>query len=181
MTARMKRACSWSGWVGTGGHVILKVKTWSKGRPTLDIDVSATWFLLFFVYTSGLSINDRWFDFHWSGIVPVIKIPTLNIIAALLCLVISIVVLVEPALPSKLREWTNAARNSTQWHVIFRVNLLVAFMFGLVAGLVALIKNLPEYPLAIQLIAYVGFGIFLLMAVKGILRQKNEQKTTKFE
>ena len=179
--ARLERACSWSAWVGTGGHLILKMKTWSKDRPTLDIDVSATWFLLFFVYTSGLSMDDRWFEFHWSGILPVIKIPTLNIIAALLCLVISIVVLVEPVMPSKLRDRTNAARNSTQWRAIFRINLLVAFTFGLVAGLVALIKNLPDYPLAIQLVAYLGFGIFLLMTVKGILRLKNEHETSKFK
>ena len=88
--------------MGTGESLTLKLKAWFKSRPKLDVGISATWFLLFFVYSHGLTMDDLSLDFYMSGILPVLRIPPLNMVMALLCLIVSAVVLVEPLLPSKL-------------------------------------------------------------------------------
>ena len=84
--------------MSTGAMPTLKLMEWFKNRPKLEIDTSATWFLLSFVYSLGLTTDGIGFDLYMSGTLPVLKIPPLNTVMALLCLVMSVVVLVEPIL-----------------------------------------------------------------------------------
>lgn len=77
-----------------------KLKEWGKSRPQLDIEESATWFLLSFIYAHGLTTDEL--GFKWSGIIPEVTVPQASLVMALLCLAVSVVVLIEPVLPSKM-------------------------------------------------------------------------------
>ena len=162
--------------MGKGANLIPKLKAWFKGRPTLDVNVSATWFLLSFVYIQGLSPEKAGFDFHWSGILPVLEISLLTIALALLCLVISVVALVEPLLPYKWWRWTKKVRCTPFWHVIFGIHVLAAVMLGFIVGLVELIENLPNFSWLINLAAVLGFVIILVMSANIMLRLWFERK-----
>ena len=80
------------------------MKAWLKSRPRLEIEESATWFLLLFAYTHGLSAEGL--GFQMAGIVPQLTAPQVSLAMALLCLVVSVVVLIEPLLPCRVRTWT---------------------------------------------------------------------------
>lgn len=157
-----------------------KLKTWFKNRPSLDVDGSATWFLLFFIYMHGLT-DDFSFDFKWSGIMPVITIPHVSLIMAILCLVVSVLLLIEPLLPSKLRRWTQNMRQSFLWNYIYRLSVLTAFILGLLAGLNVLTEKLPNFSWLITSVVYVGFAIFLVMLSKLILISWSRHKTSRPE
>ena len=154
------------------------LKAWFKNRPKLDIDGSATWFLLLFIYLHGLSSNGFSFDFKWSGIMPVITIPQVSLIMAIACLVISVSLLIEPLLPSKLRGWTKQMRQSVLWKYIYRLSVLTAFIMGLFAGLNVLTEKLPNFSWLITSVAYVGFAIFLAMSIKLILIPLSKHETS---
>ena len=155
-----------------------KSKTWFKNRPKLDLDGSATWFLLLFIYLHGLSSDGFSFDFKWSGIMPVITIPQVSLIMATVCLAVSALLLIEPLLPSKLRGWTKQMRQSVPWKYIYRLSVLAAFIMGLFAGLNVLTERLPNFSWLINSVVYVGLVIFLLMLIKLFLIPLSEHETS---
>ena len=162
--------------MNTIASLTYKLNTWCKNRPKLDIDGSATWFLLLFIYMHGLSSDGFSFDFKWSGIMPVITIPQVSLI--MVCLVVSALFLIEPLLPSKLRGWTKDMRQSFLWKYIYRLSVLTAFIIGLFNGLNVLTEKLPNFSWLITLIFYVGFVIFLVMCIKLILISRSGYKTS---
>ena len=131
-----------------------------------DVDVSAAWFLLFFVYMHGVSMDEPIFDFSWVGIMPVIKVPLFNVVLAVICLAISAVVLIEPVLPFNWGSWTREKRQSAQWRTWFRGNVLLAFLVGLVTGLANLIEGLPTFFWPINAVAILGLCVYLGMVAK---------------
>ena len=137
------------------------------------------WFLLFFIYTHGLSVDDLGIDFYMWGIIPVLSVPWLNIVIAPLCLLIAVVVLLEPLLPPSAKRWSIATRNYPISRYVYQVNVLTAFVLGLFAGLAALIENLPTFSLLITSVAYVGFAIFIAMGIKLVLNGWTRHGSTK--
>ena len=164
--------------MGTIASLTNTLKAWFKNRPKLDLDGSATWFLLLFIYLHGLSSEGFSFDFKWSGIMPVITIPQVSLIMATVCLAVSALLLIEPLLPSKLRGWTKDMRQSFFWKYIYRLSVLTAFIMGLFAGLNVLTEKLPNFSWLTTSVVYVGLAIFFLMLIKLFLIPWGEQKTS---
>ena len=81
------------------GNQFRKLTDWFKSRPRLEIEESATWFLLLFIYVYSLTTNDL--RFGWLGPIPQVTASQVRFGMALLCLIISAVVLIEPLLPAK--------------------------------------------------------------------------------
>ena len=141
-----------------------KLKEWVKSRPQLDIEESATWFLLLFIYAHGLTTDEL--GFKWSGIIPEVTVPQASLVMALLCLAVSVVVLIEPVLPSKMRGWTKAIRCSGSGQYFRRFSILVAFILGMAAGFGILNEKVPTFSWLTGSVVYLGFVIFIVMAVK---------------
>ena len=120
------------------GNLCRGLKAWFKSRPRLDIDESVTWFLLLFVYGQGLTADGL--GFRWSGILPQLTMPQLSLAMAFLCLVASAIILIEPLLPSKIRERTKAVRHSYLGQYIRQISVLAAFVLGLTAGFGLLVE-----------------------------------------
>ena len=152
------------------------LKAWLKSRPKLDIDESATWFLVLFVYTHGLTTD---LGFRFSGMIPQLTIPQVSLAMTLLCLAVSVMVLIEPLLPSKIRKWTKNTRSSYLGQYIRRISVLTAFILGLTTGFGLLVEKTPAHSWLISGVFYVGFLIFLVMAIKLALLPFTSHLTTK--
>ena len=101
---------------------------WFKCRlQQVDIGESATWFLLFFVYAYGLTTDEL--GIEWPRAFPLINLSQASLILCLWCLGVSIVVLVEPWLPSGLQRCTTKFRHSTVGLCLRRASVLLAFVF----------------------------------------------------
>ena len=139
------------------------LKAWLKSRPKLDIDESATWFLVLFIYAHGLTTD---LGFKFSGITPQLTIPQVSLVMTFLCLAASLMILIEPLLPSKVRKWTKDARGSYLGQYIRRISVLTAFILGLTTGFGLLVEKAPDLSWLINGVFYVGFLIFLVMVIK---------------
>ena len=137
---------------------------WIKSRPKMDIEESATWFLLIFVYAHGLTKSEL--SFKWTEITPDIMIPQVNLAMVIVCLIVSFVILIEPLLPYKTQTWTRAARNSAFGQILWRFNLLIAFIFGMVAGFSFIVETVPTFTWLRASALYVGFAIFIVLVIK---------------
>ena len=144
-----------------------KLNGWVKFRPQLEIEESATWFLLFFVYAHGLTADEL--GFEWSGIIPEVTAPQASLVLALLCLAASVVVLVEPLLPSKIRRRTIAIRRSGSGQYFRRFSVLLAFVLGMATGFGLLSEKAPALSWLTDSVVYVGFLIFIVMVVKMVV------------
>lgn len=145
-----------------------KLKEWVRSRPPLDVEESATWFLLLFIYAHGLTADGL--GFRWSGIVPELTAPQLSLVMALLCFAASVIVLIEPVLPSQLRERTIAARHSGPGQYFRRLSVWFAFILGLLAGFGLLVDKAPTLSWLIGPVFYLGFVIFIVMGIKMVVR-----------
>ena len=138
---------------------------WAMSRPRLDIVESSTWFLLLFVYAHILTTDGP--GFQRSGVIPQVTAPHLiGMAMILLCLFMSIVVLIEPLLPSNVRQWTKNRRCSVFGRILRLAGLFFAFILGLAGGFVTLVENAPSYSWLITSVAVVGFVIFVLLGIK---------------
>ena len=156
----------------------LKFKAWFEDRPTLDVHVSATWFLLSFIYVQGVSMNDPSIEFTMSGLVPVFKMPVFSLAMCLVCLAISVVVLIEPLLPSKLWRWTTEKRHSNLWLYLYSFNVFTAYVLGFLGGIAELTEKLFHFPWLINLVSILGFCIFLVLMIKVILPPFSSRNTS---
>ena len=155
----------------TGGRSLEKVarlarslKEWLKSRPRLEIDESATWFLLLFVYAYGLTTDGL--GFKMAGLIPHLTAPQVSLAMVLFCLIVSLVVLVEPLLPCKIRRWEKAVRRSPQGQFLRGISVLFAFALGMVTGFSLLAEKVPTISWLIDPVAYVGFLIFIVMGIR---------------
>ena len=76
-----------------------RLKAWTTSRSDKEIDESAEWFLVSLVYTLGLSNGELGIKF--SGMFPQLSVPHVSLAMVFLCLLASIIVFLEPLLPSK--------------------------------------------------------------------------------
>ena len=141
-----------------------KFKAWVKCRPKLDIDESATWFLLLFLYAHGLAMDGLGLKF--SGIFPVLSVPQMSLVMTFLCLVVSVSILVEPLLPCKLRKRMECARHSCFGQYIRHLSMLFAFILGLTSGFNLLSEKLPTYSWLTSSATWVGIVILFVMFIK---------------
>lgn len=156
---------------------VRKLKEWGKSRPQLDVEQSATWFLLLFVYAHGLTTDEL--GFKWSGLIPELTVPQLSLAMALLCLTASVVVLVEPLLPAKVRARTKAVRLSGAGLYFRRLSVLFAFILGMVTGFGLLVEKVPTYSWMASSVVYVGFVIFIVMGINVVLLAWRENLAAK--
>ena len=147
--------------------VARRLKDWVKSLTTVDIEESATWFLLLLIYAHGLTKDDL--GFRWSGVIPEITPPQVILVMVLLCLVVSAVVLIEPVLPSKMRKWTKDTRHSALGQYIRLIGVLFAFILGLMSGVSLLLDKVPTFSWLIVPLVCVGFAIFLLLVIRLII------------
>ena len=103
-----------------------RLKDWVKSRPRLDIEESATWFLLIFICALGLTKDGL--GFEWSGSIPQITAPQVSLAMVILCITVSVVVIIEPVLPYKAREWTKNRRHSALGQSIRYMGIFFAFI-----------------------------------------------------
>ena len=140
------------------------LQSWLKSRPSLEIEESATWFLLLFVYAHGLTTEGL--GFKMVGIIPQLTAPQVTLAMTLFCLTVSVVVLIEPLLPCRIRSWTKGARTSSPGQYLRLLSVFFAFVLGMVAGFSLLADKVPTMSWPIASVAYVGFLIFVLMGIK---------------
>ena len=147
--------------------VVRRSKDWVKSRPQLDVEESATWFLLLFIYAHGLTKDGL--GIRWSGAIPEITAPQVSLVMVLLCLAVSVLVLIEPVLPSKMRKWTKDTRHSPLGRSIRLIGVLFAFILGLTSGFGLLLDKVPTFAWLIVPVIYVGFAIFLILWIRLII------------
>ena len=140
-----------------------RLKNWIKSRPKLDIEESATWFLLLFVYAHGLTTHDL--GVKWSGVIPEVTAPQVSLGIVLLCAVVSAVILIEPVLPSRMRNWTKDARQSTLGQYLRRIGVWFSFILGLTSGFSLLLDKVPALSWLLVSVFCLGFVIFLLLGI----------------
>ena len=126
----------------------------------------ALWFLMAFIYMQGIAENEAGLQLGIAGLVPIIRVPYLNIVMVGVCLVASIMILVEPILPSGLSSRTRKARKSLLGEYVFYLNVYTAFTVGLLSGIVTSVETLFHYPWLVNAISGLGFIIFLVMTIK---------------
>ena len=143
---------------------VCRLKKWVKSRPRLDIEESATWFLLLFIYAYSLTNDDLAFD--WWGFIPQITRPQVSIALVLLCLFASAVVIIEPVLPSRMSTWTRSVRQSAIGRSIRYMGIFFGFILGWTSGIVLLAEKVPSFSWLIVPVVLVGFVIFVLMMIK---------------
>ena len=119
-----------------------------------------------FIYLQGVPDYPRDFDFYWSGILPSLQVPYPTVGMALACLLISAIALMEPILPSTVRQCIKETRSSPGWQFIFWLNVLVAFILGFLAGRAQLEENLPHFWWLIDSMTYMGMAIMLVLYVR---------------
>ena len=145
-------------------HLARSLKDWLKSRPRLEIDESATWFLLLFVYVHGLTTDDL--GFKTAGTIPQLTVPQVSLAMALFCLIVSVVVLIEPLLPRIIRARTKAARCSPLGQFLRGISVFSAFVLGMTAGFNLLVDKAPTLAWLIVPVAYVGISVFVVMGVR---------------
>ncbi|MDE2838703.1 MAG: hypothetical protein OXL97_14545 [Chloroflexota bacterium] len=145
-------------------RLVHALKSWLKSRPSLEIEESATWFLLLFVYAQGLTAAGL--GFKTDGIVPQATGPQVTLAMTLFCLTLSVLVLVEPLLPCRIRSWTKGARTSSAGQYLRLLSVFFAFVFGMLAGISLLADKVPTMSWLIESVVFVGFFIFVLMGIK---------------
>ena len=145
-------------------HLVRTLKNWITSRPGLEIEESATWFLLLFAYAHGLTTDGL--GFKMEGTMPQITIPQVTFVMALFCLTVSVVILAEPVLPSKIRTWTKGVRTCSLGQYLRGISILFAFILGMAAGFSLLRDNVPTMSWIMEPVAYVGFSIFVLLGIK---------------
>ena len=145
-------------------HLARTLKNWLKSRPRLEIEESATWFLLLFVYAHGLTTEGL--GLEMVGIIPQLTAPQVTLAMTLFCLTVSVVVLIEPLLPCRIRSWTKGARTSSIGQYLRLLSVFFAFVLGMTAGFSLLADKVPTMSWLIASVAYVGFLIFVLMGIK---------------
>lgn len=150
--------------MGIVATAVCGLKEWVKSRPRLDIEESATWFLLLFIYTYSLTNEDL--GFHWWGFIPQITRPQVSITLVLLCLIASVAVLIEPLLPCKMSKWTRGVRQSALGRLIHYLSIFFAFILGWTSGIGLLVDKVPSFSWLIVPVVLVGFVIFVLMMIK---------------
>ena len=139
-------------------------KVWVTSRPKLDIEESVTWFLFSLVYALSLSSDELGLKF--SGIIPQLSAPLLSLAMVFLSLVVSVLILIEPLLPSELHRWTKAARTSYPGQYLRQFSMWLAFILGWLAGFNMISDVVPELSWLTAVIGYMGIGIFLVLLVK---------------
>ena len=157
--------------------VASRLKGWVKSRPPLDIEESATWFLLLFIYAHGLTTDDL--GIRWSGVFLEITAPQISLAMVLLCLAVSVVILIEPVMPSQIRTWTKDARHSTPGQYLRRMGVLFAFVLGLTSGFGLLFDKVPTFSWLIASVIYVGFAIFVLLGISLAFLVRTNRTTTR--
>ena len=145
------------------GSLTCRLKVWLKD---LDIGVSSTWFLLAFVYLSGVSPDGPSVDFSFVGILPVLRVEKLYVAFAIVCLAIAAVAFVEPLLPIWVAEKTKGLRSCALWRLVLGLHLLTAFILGALAGIGFLVENLPTFSWLINTVVYATLVISAVMAFK---------------
>lgn len=153
--------------MGMMAGAVRELMKWLRSRPQFDVEESATWFLLLFIYAQGLT--GEGLGFKWSGIVPELTVPQLSLAMVLLCFAASVVVLIEPVLPSQLRERTIAVRRSGAGQHLRRLSVWFAFVLGLVTGFGILVDKAPTLSWLIEPVFFLGFIIFIVMGIKMVL------------
>lgn len=151
----------------TATHLTRSLKDWLKSRPRLEIEESATWFLLLFAYAHGLSAEGL--GFQMTGIIPQLTAPQVVLAMALLCLVVSVVVLIEPLLPHRIQMQTKAARRSSSGQILRGISVFFAFILGMTTGFSLLVDKVPTLSWLVGSVFYVGFLMFIVMEIKLIL------------
>lgn len=135
-----------------------------KSRLKLDIDESVTWFLLVFVYMVGFTFDEVKFEF--SGIFPIPSTSLMILIVILFCLVMSVMLLIEPLLPPKLHTWVKSGRISYPVQYLRGLSILIAFIVGWPAGLNILGDKLADLWWVRTVIVFTGIGISLVLLVR---------------
>ena len=153
------------------------LKEWIRSRPQLDVEESATWFLLLFIYAHGLTTDGL--GFRWSGIIPELTAPQVSLAMAVLCFAASVVVFIEPVLPSKLRDWTTGVRRSGFGQYFRRLSIWFAFILGMTAGFGLLVDKIPTFSWLINSVFCLGFVIFILMGIKMVLLAWRDNTTAR--
>ena len=156
------------------GNQFRKLTNWLKSRPRLEIEESATWFLLLFIYIQGLTTNDL--GFGWLGPIPQVTAPQVHLGMALLCLVVSVVILIEPLLPCNIRRLTKGFRVSPIGRLIRGISVFFAFILGMTAGITLLADKVPTFPWLIFSVICLGFVIFVVMEIKLIWFASNPEQ-----
>ncbi len=160
----------------TAARLARRLKGWLKSRPRLEIEESATWFLLLFAYAHGLSAEGL--GLQVDRIIPQLTAPQVTLAMVLLCLVVSVLVLIEPLLPYKIRKWTKNARRSSSGRIIRGISVFFAFILGMAAGFNILVDKVPTLSWLISSVFYIGFVIFVVMEIKLILLFFTGRKAT---
>ena len=145
-------------------HLARTLKAWLTSRPRLELEESATWFLLLFAYAHGLTTDGL--GFRFDGIFPQLTVPQVTLAMTVFCLTVSVVVLIEPLLPCKIRTWTKGVRTSSSGQYIRGISVFFAFLLGMLAGFSLLFDKVPTMSRLIDSVAYVGFLIFVLLGIK---------------
>ena len=155
------------------------VKSYLTSRPKLEIEASATWLLLLFVYMHGLTESEFEIHFDWSRIPPITKVPQLTVLMAITCLVISIVTLAYPLFPSLIRRRLESIRQSIVGQYLYRIGVLAAFILGLANGVDLLGKNFPAFAWLIEITLNLGIVIFTVMLVRLIWTPISKIRSTR--
>ena len=150
--------------MGLAMNLSKRFKAWVQCRPKVDIDESATWFLFLFLYAHGLAMDRLGLKF--SGIFPVLSVPQMSLVMTFLCLVISVLILVEPLLPCKLRKRIQCARYSYFGQYIRHLSMLFAFILGLTSVLNLLSEKLSTFSWLTNSVAWVGIVILFVMLIR---------------
>ena len=157
--------------------VASRLKGWVKSRPPLDIEESATWFLLLFIYAHGLTTDDL--GIRWSGVFLEITAPQLSLAMVLLCLTLSVVILIEPVMPYPIWRRTKDARHSTPGQYLRRMGVLIAFALALTSGFGFLFDKVPTLSWLITSVICVGFAIFVLLGISFAFLVLTNRTTTR--
>ena len=145
-------------------QLIRALQNWRKSRPMLEIEESATWFLLVFAYAHGLTTEGL--GFKMVGVIPQVTAPQMTLAITLFCLAVSVVVLIEPLLPSRAQSWTKEARTSLFGQCLRGISVFFAFVLGMLAGFSLLVDKVPTMSWLIASVAYVGFLVFVILGIK---------------
>ena len=141
-----------------------RVQQWVRDRPKLDMEESVTWFLLVFLWAHGLTIDEL--DFEFSGIFPRPSTSLVVLVVILFCLLMAVMLVMEPLLPHKLRRWTRVFRYSGWYQGVRLGSIVPGFVLGWITGFTMIITTVPELWWLINAIFFIGFGIFLVLLVR---------------
>ena len=89
-----------------------------------------------------------------AGIIPQLTAPQVTLAITLFCLLISVLVLIEPLLPCRIRSWTKGARTSSFGQYLRGISIFFAFILGMVAGFSLLVDKVPTMSWLIASVAY---------------------------